>query len=79
MNKEYKFLDERGQDVTNIAFIDIGDKIINPNGEWECVGLVSCIDTTIIKPTFLERICGIKKEPEKTYNQTFILKRNKKA
>lgn len=79
MIKEYKFLDEHGQDISNIAFIDIGDKIINPNGEWECVGVVANVDTTIIKPTLFERILGKEQETEKIYKQTYILKRNKKS
>lgn len=78
MEKEYLFLDERGNDVSKIAFIDIGDKIINPNGEWECVGVIAKVNTTIIQPTFWERIRGRQQEPQKIYKQTFLLKRIKK-
>lgn len=81
MKKDYVFLDERGQDITNIAFIDIGDKIINANGEWVCEGLVSEIKTKEIYPTFFEKLFRIKETItcEKEYSQKIVLKRVKKS
>lgn len=79
MFEQYTFIDERGQDVTGCVFLDIGDKIINVNGEWECVGMYSNKETTIIRPTFFEKIFKIETEPQRIYKRTYLMKRYKKA
>lgn len=78
MEIKYLFIDEHGTDITGIASIDIGDKIINANGEWVCEGIISEINTKEIQPTFFEKCFGYSKDPHKTYKRILILKRLKK-
>lgn len=79
METKYVFMDEHGTDITGIAApYNIGDRIINVNGEWVCEGIVSEINTKEIQPTFFEKCFGYSKAPHKTYKLTFILKRLKK-
>lgn len=75
MQKDYVFLDEKGNDISNIVFFDIGVKITNPNGEWECVGFVSNIETTTTKQTVFEKIFNISHEPEKKAKEFYIFKK----
>lgn len=78
MFEEYVFLDEQGRNISGIAApFDIGNRIINENGEWVIEGLVSNVETTITYPTFLESILGKKREVQKIYKRTYILKRAK--
>lgn len=77
--KIYLFRDEQGRDVTGYASLDIGDKIINANGEWTCIGKSVEIQTTKTISILDKLFHKSKKEKEqKEYFETFILKRIKK-
>lgn len=53
MYREFVFLDEKGTDISGFAGpYNIGDRIINENGEWVVEGLVNKIETNIFRPTF---------------------------
>lgn len=47
-NTNFVFVDENDDNISNICFIDVGDKIINRNGEWVCVGKINDVRTEII-------------------------------
>ena len=75
MRTEYVFLNEKGHDVGNLAFIDIGDKIINANGEWICEGLIAEVKTTIKVPSLVDKLRGISNTKEEELTHKYILKR----
>ena len=69
MYKEYVFLDEKGNNITNTAFLGIGDKVINANGEWVVEGIVN--NNEITKTISVFNRVNI----ERNYIQQIILKR----
>lgn len=81
METKYVFMDERGTDITGIAApYDIGDRIINANGEFEVIGLVNDIETTKTVTVFSNLFSPRKTEDiKKNYKQRIILRRIKKA
>lgn len=81
METKYVFMDEHGTDITGIvAPYDIGDKIINVNGEFEVIGLVNDIETTKTITIFGGLFTHRKTEDtEKDYKQRIILRRIKRA
>lgn len=81
METKYVFLDEQGTDITGIAApYDIGDKIINVNGEFEVIGLVNDIVTTKTITIFDRLFTNRKTEDtERNYKQRIILQKIKKA
>ena len=79
MYEKYEFVDENGRNVENIAFMDIGSKLINANGEWECIGIVADVETTktiTIIDKLLHRDTSEKEE--RVYKRKYVLKRQKK-
>ena len=81
METKYVFMDERGTDITGIAApYDIGDRIINVNGEFEVIGLINDIETTKTVTLFGNLFSHRKTEDiKKNYKQRIILRRIKKA
>ena len=81
METKYVFMDEHGTDITGIAaHYDIGDRIMNVNGEFEVIGLVNDIETiktvTILGNLFFPRKA---EDIKKNYKQRIILRRIKKV
>lgn len=81
METKYVFMDEHGTDITGIAApYDIGDRIMNVNGEFEVIGLVNDIETiktvTILGNLFFPRKA---EDIKKNYKQRIILRRIKKV
>ncbi len=80
METKYVFINEEGREVNGIAApCDIGDKIINRNGEFEVIGLVNEIETTKTVSIFRNLFkCRNTEDIKKEHKQMIILRRNKK-
>jgi hypothetical protein len=73
------FLDENNKELNNICFLDVGDKIINANGEWTCIGFTNNI-VHEIQTSIIDKILGRKPKTNGLgkYHFAYIMRRTKK-